>query len=73
MAARWLPELHASTLANNIPMLEAIRAFYQAGKPILAEGGGLMAQRGTGDKEGIVYPLLGLIPGRAAIANACKV
>lgn len=72
--ALWLPggycELHASTLANNAPMLEAIRAFYQAGKPILAEGGSLMAcAEELVDKDGVVYPLLGLIPGRAAIAK----
>lgn len=72
--ALWLPggysELHASTLANNTPMLEAIRAFYLADKPILAEGGGLMVcAEELVDKEGTVYPLLGLIPGRAAIAK----
>lgn len=72
--ALWLPggyaELHASTLANNTPMLEAIRAFYQAGKPILAECGGLMVcAEELMDKDGVVYPLLGLIPGRAAIAK----
>ena len=72
--ALWLPggysELHASTLAHNTPMLEAIRAFYQTGKPILAEGGSLMAcAEELADKEGVIYPLLGLIPGRAAIAK----
>ncbi len=72
--ALWLPggyaELHASTLAANTPMLEAIRAFYQAGQPILAEGGGLMAcAEELVDNEGTAYAVLGLIPGRAAIVK----
>ncbi|MDY0248521.1 MAG: cobyrinate a,c-diamide synthase [Pseudomonas sp.] len=72
--ALWLPggysELHARTLADNTAMLEAIRTFYQADKPILAEGGGLMVcAEELADKDGLVYPLLGLIPGRAAIAK----
>lgn len=36
------PELHAETLANNQPMLEAIRGASQAGMPIYGECGGLM-------------------------------
>lgn len=72
--ALWLPggypELHGSTLANNTSMLDSIRAFYHAGKPILAECGGFMAcAEELADKEGVVHSLLGLIPGRAAMAK----
>jgi len=75
--ALWLPggypELHADTLAANAPMLEAIRAFHQAGKPILAECGGLMACAETlVDKEGGEHALLGLLPGRAIMAGRLK-
>ena len=75
--ALWLPggypELHAATLAANTPMLEAIRAFHQAGKPILAECGGLMAcAEELMDKEGRGHALLGLLPGRATMAGRLK-
>lgn len=61
--ALWLPggypELHGSTLANNTSMLDSIRAFYHAGKPILAECGGFMAcAEELADKEGVVHSLL---------------
>ncbi|MCH8498796.1 MAG: cobyrinate a,c-diamide synthase [Marinobacter sp.] len=72
--ALWLPggypELHAATLATNTPMLEAIRRFHGAGKPILAECGGLMAcTEQLTDKQGQTHQLLGLLPGHAAMAN----
>ena len=70
--ALWLPggypELHGNTLAENTAMANAIRAFHNAGKPILAECGGLMAcAEELSDKEGRVHSLYGLIPGRALI------
>jgi len=72
--ALWLPggypELHGNALANNTAMMDSMRAFYQAGKPILAECGGFMAcAEELADKEGVVHSLLGLIPGRAAMAK----
>ena len=72
--ALWLPggypELHGQTLAENLAMLASIRSFHQAGKPILAECGGLMAcAEEMADKEGKVHKLLGLIPGRATMVN----
>jgi cobyrinic acid a,c-diamide synthase len=72
--ALWLPggypELHGDTLANNIAMAEAIRAFFYSGKPILAECGGLMACAETlSDKDGIAHQLWGLLPGHTAIAK----
>lgn len=72
--ALWLPggypELHGGTLANNTAMAESIRGFYNAGKPILAECGGLMAcAEELSDKEGTVHSLFGLVPGRSAMAK----
>lgn len=72
--ALWLPggypELHAATLAANGPMLDAIRGHHQAGKPILAECGGLMACADElADKAGQVHRMIGLLPGRAAMAS----
>lgn len=60
------PELHLQTLADNQPMLAAIRAHQAAGKPLLAECGGLLylAQELT-DSHGQCAPLVGLLPGAA--------
>ncbi|GGC68360.1 cobyrinate a,c-diamide synthase [Marinobacter halophilus] len=72
--ALWLPggypELHAQTLAENRTLLASIRACHQAGMPILAECGGLMAcAEELEDKSGKVHQLWGLVPGRATMAN----
>ncbi|MEP3563947.1 MAG: cobyrinate a,c-diamide synthase [Marinobacter sp.] len=72
--ALWLPggypELHGNTLAENTAMADSIRAFHSAGKPILAECGGLMAcAQELSDRDGVVHSLYGLIPGRAAMAK----
>lgn len=72
--ALWLPggypDLHGHTLGNNLPMREAIKAHYDAGKPILAECGGLIGcMEEFSDKEGAVHALFGLLPGQAAIAK----
>ncbi|WP_454254866.1 cobyrinate a,c-diamide synthase [Pseudomonas sp. Marseille-Q8238] len=60
------PELHLQQLAGNRPMGEAIRAHHAAGKPILAECGGMLylLERLT-DKHGEAADLLGLLPGSA--------
>ncbi|SDX00472.1 cobyrinic acid a,c-diamide synthase [Marinobacter mobilis] len=68
--ALWLPggypELHAATLAANTSMMASIRAFHHAGKPILAECGGLMACASElVDRDGQPHPMLGLLAGRA--------
>ncbi|MFL1454300.1 cobyrinate a,c-diamide synthase [Marinobacter sp. GN3S48] len=72
--ALWLPggypELHGATLAGNQPMLDAIRNHYNAGKPMLAECGGLMAcAEELSDHDGQSHRLLGLMPGRASMAG----
>ena len=75
--ALWLPggypELHAGRLAANTPMLEALRAFHRAGKPILAECGGLMACTDSLiDGEGGTHSMLGLLPGAVRMAGKLK-
>lgn len=72
--ALWLPggypELHGAALASNCPMLEAIRDHHKAGKPLLAECGGLMTcVDELMDHDGQIHKLLGLMPGRASMAG----
>lgn len=72
--ALWLPggypELHAAKLAANKPLRKAIRAHHTAGKPILAECGGLMAcMESLVDGEGAAHAMLGLMPGEASMAG----
>lgn len=70
--AAWLPggypELHAGRLAANTGMLDALRSHVAAGKPMLAECGGMMALFETlVDVEGREHPLAGILPGRVAM------
>ena len=70
--ALWLPggypELHAAQLGCNRPMLEAIRAFHQLGKPVLAECGGfLYCLQTLTDLEEQQYPMAGLLTGHGAM------
>ncbi len=72
--ALWLPggypELNAAQLSANHSMLEAIRAHHRAGKPILAECGGLMAcVEQLVDGEGESHAMLGLLNGTAKMAG----
>ncbi len=58
------PELYASELAHNGPMLESLAAFHAAHRPIYAECGGLMYLAETLiDAEGRSHQLAGLLPG----------
>ncbi|MFP4147357.1 MAG: cobyrinate a,c-diamide synthase [Halorhodospira sp.] len=71
--ALWLPggypELHAAALAANGGLRAAIHEHHQAGKPILAECGGLMyCAEVLVDGKGMAHPMLGLLPGRAEMA-----
>lgn len=66
--ALWLPggypELHAARLAANPHWLASLRAHAVAGKPLLAECGGMMSLFETlTDKEGACHPGAALLPG----------
>ncbi len=66
--AVWLPggypELHADTLAANVAMKASIAGHAQAGKPVWAECGGMMAlfEQITG-VDGASQPMWGVLPG----------
>ncbi|RMH85003.1 cobyrinate a,c-diamide synthase [Pseudomonas sp. AOB-7] len=62
------PELHLAQLQGNQAMAAAIRAHHQAGKPILAECGGMLYLLDElADKQGVSGRMLGLLAGRAAL------
>lgn len=66
--AVWLPggypELHAARWAANTAMHAALRAHVDAGRPLLAECGGMMSLFDTlTDKAGVSHAGAGLLPG----------
>lgn len=62
------PELHLQQLADNPTMAAAIQAHHGAGKPILAECGGMLYLLDSlTDKQGIKGAMLGLLPARAVM------
>jgi cobyrinic acid a,c-diamide synthase len=66
--ALWLPggypELHAEKLATNTAMKAAIAEHVQAGKPVWAECGGMMALFDTLTiADGSIHPMWGVLPG----------
>ena len=68
--AVWLPggypELHGDQLAANVALWSGLRTHVAAGKPVLAECGGLMSLLDSiVDKAGVVHAGAGLLPGRA--------
>lgn len=70
----WLPggypELHLKALAQNAAMKVAIRAHHAAGKPILAECGGMLyLLDALTEAGGERAELVGLIEGEAAMQN----
>ncbi|RBO83288.1 cobyrinate a,c-diamide synthase [Marinomonas aquiplantarum] len=70
--ALWLPggypELHAQALAENQSMLVAIQAFFQSGKGILAECGGMLySLESLTDLEENTYSMLGILSGQGAM------
>ena len=72
--AVWLPggypELHAAELATRRPLWQALAAHVAAGKPLLAECGGMMSLfEEIVDKEGCTHRLAGLLPGRAVMQS----
>ncbi|KQP44569.1 cobyrinate a,c-diamide synthase [Pseudorhodoferax sp. Leaf274] len=67
--ALWLPggypELHAARLSANAGLRASLHAHVQAGKPVWAECGGMMALFDTLlDAQGRAHALWGLLPGR---------
>ncbi len=62
------PELHHQALSQNTAMLQAIRAHHSAGKPLLAECGGMLYLLDSlTDVEGTRAELLGLLQGDAVM------
>lgn len=62
------PELHAERLAGNRRSADAIRAFADSGKPVLAECGGMLyLLEHLTDQNGTMFPMVGVLPGRATI------
>ena len=65
--AYWLPggypELHLNQLQHNHSMRDGLHAATQAGKPILAECGGMLALGDTLNGQ----PVFGLLPGKSEI------
>lgn len=60
------PELHLRGLSRNRAMSDAIRDHHKAGKPILAECGGMLyLLDGLSDAAGERAEMLGLLPGEA--------
>lgn len=70
--AVWLPggypELHLDVLSKRHDLHAALRAHRDAGKPVLAECGGLLfALESLADREGCTAPMAGLLRGHAAM------
>ena len=62
------PELHLQQLAANHTMLESVRAHHRAGRPIVAECGGMLyLMQLLADKQGACAEMVGLIPGTAQL------
>jgi cobyrinic acid a,c-diamide synthase len=62
------PELHGASLSQAQRWQASIRAAHAAGKPILAECGGMMAVSDSiTDKDGGEWPMAGLLPGKASM------
>ena len=62
------PELHLDRLAANRAMKDAIRAHQAAGRPLLAECGGLLYLLDSlSNADGDPAPMVGLLPGRAVM------
>lgn len=70
--AVWLPggypELHAEQLAANDAMKAALRAYHAAGRPMLAECGGMLyLQETLTDVDGRTHAMAGVLPGHGVM------
>ena len=70
--AVWLPggypELHLQALSSNDALRADLAAHVDAGKPMLAECGGMLALlEALADKEGNAAPMWGLLEGSARL------
>ena len=70
--AVWLPggypELHLAALADNTGLHRALHAHRDAGKPLLAECGGMLFALDTlADRDGAMQPMAGLLRGHATV------
>lgn len=62
------PELHLDALAGNHGLRAALQRHHRAGKPLYAECGGLLyTLESLADQAGQRAPMLGLLPGQAAL------
>lgn len=67
------PEAHAAALAANREMLSDIREFASSGRAVYAECGGLMYLcRDLETQEGIIYPMVGVIPASTRMLDRLK-
>ena len=76
--AVWLPggypELHAERLAARGDLAEQLKAHAEAGKPLLAECGGMMPLFDSlVDLDGRSHPMFGLLPGRTVMGKRLAV
>lgn len=64
------PEVHASRLAANVSMKQALRDAHDRGLPIYAECGGLMyLTQAIVDLDGREHRMAGLVPGRSVMSK----
>jgi cobyrinic acid a,c-diamide synthase len=66
------PELYLKQLSENVGLKEDLRRHHQEGRPILAECGGLLYLLAELADQGRSWPLVGLLPGRAAMTEGLK-
>lgn len=64
------PEVHAEALSRNQSMRKDVAAFAEAQGPIYGECGGLMyLSNGIRTLDGVLHPMVGLIPGEAEMKD----
>lgn len=64
------PELHLQALQDNAAMRDALRAHHAAGKPLLAECGGMLyLLERLADNDGQQAQMAGLLPGQARVGK----